>query len=200
MGRGRKAIIASLGIALGTAVYHDYAKNWPVRIGSYQAQEGRDYMEDTHVIHRGKNGLFLGVYDGHGDNTVSKYLRDRMHEKFLSKIEAGKIVSAAFTESYQEADEDVKAIARDSEGSTAVTAYIPHRQGNLLDYINDRCVSLFTNDSAYVHCKIIHVANVGDSRATMNNGIDAVRLSIDHSTDVAAECDRIMDMWMESCT
>ena len=114
-------------------------------------------------------GLF-GVFDGHGGARAAEYVKQHLfsnlikHPKFISDIKS------AIAETYNHTDSEfLKAESshtRDA-GSTASTAIL----------VGDRLL----------------VANVGDSRAVVCRGGDAIAVSRDHKPDQSDERQRIED-------
>ncbi|KAL6629831.1 hypothetical protein ACP70R_029596 [Stipagrostis hirtigluma subsp. patula] len=114
-------------------------------------------------------GLF-GVYDGHGGARAAEYVKQHLfrnlikHPKFISDTKS------AIAETYNHTDtEFLKADSSQTRdaGSTASTAII----------LGDRLL----------------VANVGDSRAVISKGGEAIAVSKDHKPDQSDERQRIED-------
>ncbi|XP_062218207.1 probable protein phosphatase 2C 10 [Phragmites australis] len=113
---------------------------------------------------------FFGVYDGHGGVRAAEYVKQHLfsnlinHPKFISDTKS------AIAETYNHTDSEfLKADScqtRDA-GSTASTAII----------VGDRLL----------------VANVGDSRAVICKGGEAIAVSRDHKPDQSDERQRIED-------
>jgi len=125
-------------------------------------QNKRPYQEDrfTHTIING--GQFFGVYDGHGGNKVSSFLKDNLHTYFQECL--GKSRKQRFEYAFAKAEE--YALTNYNEGSTALVAYV--------DMDN-----------------VLHYAWVGDSRALLENNGTVQFATQDHKPERADEKDRI---------
>ncbi len=131
----------------------------------------RSSMEDAVRIHSlANNGVFLGVYDGHGGDSAALHAAAALHlhfERALAETDDDD-AHIGFTHAYAQTDAQLREQRAMSVGATAVTAYL---------------------DSTG---RTLTVANAGDSRAVLgdSNG-DALRLSVDHRPDYAAEKNRV---------
>lgn len=111
---------------------------------------------------------FLAVYDGHGGAAVAQSAASELHSKFASHLShlrnaavtPRSCVSRAFVKAYAELDAELRSARMFQTGSTAVTCYVHS------DETGRR--------------KILTTANVGDARAVLCRGGDAIRLSCDH--------------------
>ena len=146
---------------------------------SVHANQGpRNYMEDTYFI--SKDGVFFGVFDGHGGSGVSNFLQEATYDFLVRNIASqgsflghsskslyGKDIPSAATTAFAELQGIIAAEPKyDYEGSTAVCV--------LLD--NDKIWSV----------------NVGDSRAVLCRGGQAVDLTEDHKPNSDTERARII--------
>ncbi|KAK3152147.1 hypothetical protein QOZ80_2BG0155040 [Eleusine coracana subsp. coracana] len=127
------------------------------------------YEARTDTIDGAIVGLF-GVYDGHGGARAAEYVKQHLfsnlikHQKFFSDTKA------AIAETYTHTDSEfLKADSSQTRdaGSTASTAIV----------VGDRLI----------------VANVGDSRAVVCKGGEAIAVSKDHKPDRSEERQRIED-------
>ncbi|CAA7026220.1 unnamed protein product [Microthlaspi erraticum] len=113
-------------------------------------------------------GLF-GVFDGHGGARAAEYVKRHLfsnlitHPKFISDTKS------AITDAYNHTDSELLKASENSHnrdaGSTASTAIL----------VGDRLL----------------VANVGDSRAVISRGGNAIAVSRDHKPDQSDERERI---------
>lgn len=129
---------------------------------------GRPYMEDTFIASsRFIHGMDVcGVFDGHGGDFVANYMRDRYEDilKEILKENTGSIPDMLY-QSFKRVVEDIPKDASMTCGSTALVAL---RYG-----------------------EVIFIANAGDCRAVMNNGQEAVGITVDHKPNLKREFDRI---------
>jgi len=137
----------------------------------------RSYMEDTYSYDRNLPYGFeyYGVFDGHGGNDVSLYLQDNMKnvikKHIIDEVNSDKEVidvGNILYKSFKTIINDIPSKISMTTGSTAVV---------LLRY-KDK----------------IWVANVGDSRAIMNNGLNSIQLTNDHKPNNDEEYERIVSL------
>ncbi len=139
----------------------------------YSSYKGKRFsMEDFHAtkidtIKGQEIGLF-GVFDGHGGSRAAEYLQKHLFENLLKHPKFLDDTKSVITEVYLKTDQDFlkdeKNQNRDA-GSTASTAVL----------VGDHLL----------------VANVGDSRAVICKGGQAVALSTDHKPNQTNERQRI---------
>lgn len=118
-------------------------------------------MEDYHVakfvqIEEHELGLFA-IYDGHLGHEVPSYLQKHLLAKILKEEEFWVDPRQAITKGYEKIDQAILANSSNlgRGGSTAVTAILINGQR-------------------------LWVANVGDSRAVLSRGGQAIQMTIDH--------------------
>lgn len=118
-------------------------------------------MEDYHVakFHHTKGhelGLFA-IYDGHMGDSVPAYLQKHLFSNILREENFWTDPHGSISKAYERTDQAILSHSRDlgRGGSTAVTAIL----------INGR--------------KLL-IANVGDSRAVLSRGGQAIQMTIDH--------------------
>ncbi|CAJ1946371.1 unnamed protein product [Cylindrotheca closterium] len=165
------------------------AATYPVCVCT--AQGLRSYMEDEHFY--SQDGEFAAVFDGHGGDAVSRYLRKNLYanvQAFLPSLTADDNSNAesssstkrpfatledyqhAITSAIEKVDREVQRISHWSfQGSTAVAVWVHE----------DRAKAK----------KTIVTANVGDSRAVLSRNGTAYDLSKDHKPDDPKEEARI---------
>ena len=159
-----------------------------MKINSYSLQGLRESNEDQHVYFINLNGdekkinnvNFIGVFDGHGGKTVSKFLKKNMPKYFAKNTDntiytntqsTSKFLNHVFNEVEMKLEKDHPR-ACNYTGSTALCGLISKHP---------------TNGK-----KILWIANVGDSRAVMLNGNnEVVQLSQDHKPNTKTEKKRI---------
>ncbi|KAJ9561410.1 hypothetical protein OSB04_006570 [Centaurea solstitialis] len=118
-------------------------------------------MEDYHVAkfvpHQGRELGLFAIYDGHLGDSVPAYLQKHLFSNILKENEFWTDTNTAISKAYERTDQSILSHNPDlgRGGSTAVTAI-------LID-----------------GCKL-WVANVGDSRAVLSRGGQAIQMSIDH--------------------
>uniref|UniRef100_A0A5B6ZML2 protein-serine/threonine phosphatase n=1 Tax=Davidia involucrata TaxID=16924 RepID=A0A5B6ZML2_DAVIN len=118
-------------------------------------------MEDYHVAkfvqyHGRELGLFA-IYDGHLGDSVPAYLQKHLFSNILKEEEFWTDPNRSISKAYERTDQAILSHNPDlgRGGSTAVTAIL----------INGRK---------------LWIANVGDSRAVLSRGGQAIQMSIDH--------------------
>jgi protein phosphatase 1L len=146
----------------------------PYKLGTYGFSRSIMRMpciEDFHQIMISEAcgqpiGLF-GVFDGHNGSQAAKYLQTHLLHNLLMNLDFDNI-ELAITRAYQQTDRNLRKLQVNnfwSCGSTACTAVL----------LQERLI----------------VANVGDSRAVICKGGNAVALSTDHKPNRADERQRI---------
>eukprot|EP00591_Stephanopyxis_turris_P012911 CAMPEP_0195518858 /NCGR_PEP_ID=MMETSP0794_2-20130614/13806_1 /TAXON_ID=515487 /ORGANISM="Stephanopyxis turris, Strain CCMP 815" /LENGTH=257 /DNA_ID=CAMNT_0040647887 /DNA_START=143 /DNA_END=916 /DNA_ORIENTATION=+ len=135
----------------------------------------RHTMEDAHCVvdnfnNDPKQGFF-GVYDGHGGRGIVDFVAEHYHQNFLQELnfDGERSVADCVTSAYLITDIQSRKAGLMSSGSTAVTAFLQHKNGR----------------------RFLHVANVGDARAVLSHKGKAVRLTYDHKATDPKEQKRI---------
>ena len=129
----------------------------------------RDYQEDrNHVIlNFYKDFNYFAVFDGHGDHKVSSFLKLYFADILKSELLANgnepieKTLFSAFNR---------------------LNKILPK---NIATHAGSTALIVLQNES------VMYVANVGDSRAIINNGEKAHSITIDHKPDLEKEYTRI---------
>jgi len=118
-------------------------------------------MEDYHVakfvqIQEHELGLFA-IYDGHLGDTVPAYLQKHLISNILKEEEFWVDPNRSIIKAYEKTDQAILSHSSDlgRGGSTAVTAILINGQK-------------------------LWIANVGDSRAVLSRGGQAIQMTIDH--------------------
>jgi len=141
-------------------------------------QGARPYMEDEWFISQKKD--FLAVFDGHGGEAVSRYLRQNLYANLQAALPMRNNNTTITAIDYKEAlkkgldkvDREVVKISHWSyQGSTAVAAWIHHDEESKIS--------------------TLVVANIGDSRAILSRNSTPIALTQDHKPDKPKEKKRI---------
>ncbi|CCU56037.1 protein phosphatase 1B [Choristoneura rosaceana entomopoxvirus 'L'] len=145
-----------------------------IHIQNMSIQGFRLHMEDFYSIYYYKKYLYVGIYDGHGGEYVSAYLRDNFLQYISTTINNLKLsnnlksISRKINELFISFDKDIQKniIFSKTQGSTAV------------------CVALSNNN--------IIILNCGDSRAIVYNGRDVIYETTDFKPCNKKESKRII--------
>jgi serine/threonine protein phosphatase PrpC len=132
-------------------------------------------MEDEYCINQ--NGAFVAVFDGHGGNAVSRYLRQNLYANVqaAAPVTTVKECTDALKAALKKVDKEVQRISHWSfQGSTAVACWV---------------VSEDRPDEEPKRTVI--AANVGDSRAVLSRKGVAVDLTLDHKPNIESEKARV---------
>ena len=182
-------------------------------------QGWRKKMEDSHIsqIDLGPNNFthIFGVFDGHGGNEVSKYVKNHFEDEFLqnNSYKVGDIKNALI-ETFNKMDQllltenGIREIEEYSKISKEEDKIINNKEMSknmevLHDFFNDKCeeekeiiTAMNVGCTANV-CVIdsllnkIYFANAGDSRAVLCKDGIAFQMSIDHKPELENEKNRI---------
>lgn len=156
-----------------------------MKVYSHSLQGKRDSNEDQHSTilnlnndNKEMNNInFLGVYDGHGGKTVSKYLKENLPIYFIKKFKKNiylkqNMFSKHVVDVYNLIQNELK-----------------YNHPRLVNYCGSTCCIT-------IHCEsFLWIINVGDSRAVLSNenGI-AIPLSKDHKPNSPEERVRIENL------
>ncbi|XP_023541902.1 probable protein phosphatase 2C 76 [Cucurbita pepo subsp. pepo] len=116
----------------------------------------------------GQTVCLFGIFDGHGGSRAAEFLKDHLFENLMKHPNFLMDTKVAISETYQRTDAEFLSLEKETlrdDGSTASTALLV---GNHL-----------------------YVANVGDSRAIISKGGEAIPLSEDHKPNRTDERRRI---------
>lgn len=139
----------------------------------------RAYMEDKGKAIDCFNGdpesALFALFDGHGGDSVSKFLQNNISNYFKNILDTEDFSSAEekekiFPKLFRILDQKIKENNFTDIGSTACVCYITK-----------------VNGKKYIYC-----ANVGDTRCVLLRDMDVKRLSYDHRAADKAEYDRIL--------
>ena len=133
-------------------------------------QGAREYQEDRHYIEK---NFFLqydlyAVFDGHGNDSVSIFLQMYFKDVLRNELFAGhntQTISVCMFNACKKLSEILPSQISHMAGSTAL-------------------IVLESKDELYV-------ANIGDCRALINRGSEALQITIDHKPNLKSEHDRI---------
>jgi serine/threonine protein phosphatase PrpC len=146
-------------------------------VGCHSAIGKRHNMEDDEIMVDSYCGVenqgYFGLYDGHGGRATVDFVVKALHinlEQYLSTHPACDM-SAAFKHSYMTTDGQLRRQSILRSGSTSVTCVVRTLDGQ----------------------RVLHTANVGDSRAVLSRAGKAVRLTIDHKASLPEEAKRIRE-------
>ncbi|XP_059648059.1 probable protein phosphatase 2C 10 [Cornus florida] len=129
-------------------------------------------MEDYHVAkfvqHQGRELGLFAIFDGHLGDSVPAYLQKHLFHNILKEEEFWTDTTRSISKAYERTDQAILSHNPDlgRGGSTAVTAIL-------------------------MNGRKLWVANVGDSRAVLSRGGQAIQMSIDHEPNT--ERDSIED-------
>ncbi|CAD6248089.1 unnamed protein product [Miscanthus lutarioriparius] len=178
-GQGREGVaeVARMGlVGDGSAdtAHLSNSENGRFSYGVASSPGKRASMEDFYEariddVDGEKVGMF-GVYDGHGGVRAAEYVKQHLFSNLIKHPKFITDTKAAIAETYNHTDSEfLKADSSQTRdaGSTASTAII----------VGDRLL----------------VANVGDSRAVISKGGQAIAVSRDHKPDQTDERQRIED-------
>jgi serine/threonine protein phosphatase PrpC len=142
-------------------------------------QGEREYMEDrlAYEINIVPGFDYYAVFDGHGGEDVASYLKTHL----------GPVIKDTLTKILTTYKTNV---------TIAHIIDVLHTSFEKINQQIPTCIALNTGSTAVVvlkHCQHIWVANCGDSRAIMNNGINSsIELSSDHKPNRDDEQARII--------
>ena len=110
--------------------------------------------------------LFMGVYDGHGGDAVSKILESKLHNAVEKTTTADE---ESLKTTFEQLDLEIRSVLDKDASATGSTCN----------------VCILTSDQ-------IICANSGDCRAVLSRGDEVIPLSIDHIPDLENETKRIL--------
>lgn len=154
-------LLSSLKVLRGSAAGHSY--------GVCEMQGHRHYMEDTHIVSElSASQALVGVFDGHGGDAVSHFMRDHATRIFTEtkEFKEGRYTDA-LARTFLNADAELR------------------RKKDLRNQCGSTATLLFFNGDT------LHVGNVGDSRAVVCHKARGVHLTVDHKPTDPAERERI---------
>ncbi|EIN09483.1 protein serine/threonine phosphatase 2C [Punctularia strigosozonata HHB-11173 SS5] len=180
-------------------------ETWLLNAHVSEAQGTRETMEDMHMIipdFAGVDGQgFYAVYDGHGDDVVAKYVVEHLHEMLLHEMtkRPNKPMARHFRETFLEIDSKInrlgiseRAAVNDwaGSGTTAAVAFVRLEAADGASAKEKKGDP--TRAGGGQRQRVLHCANVGDSRVVLCHGGKAIRLTLDHKPDDPEEKKRIL--------
>lgn len=136
-------------------------------IYAIQDQGMRQYQEDTYDIDMINNFLYIGLFDGHGGDKVSQYLKSNLKDEIKKRLSPSTTnISKVLHESLEAIENNIKFQDKMHTGSTALIAL---KKDNKL-----------------------YIANVGDCRCIINNGNECIQITEDHNPFLLRELERIL--------
>lgn len=147
----------------------------------------RETMEDTYQIIKAFSPTlsYFGVYDGHGGRAAAMYCHQHLHVNLIHELRlepsdatTPSNLPLALTRAY---------LATDLEFCTLV--------GNEKDTSGATAVSVVLETRPEDNTRILHTANVGDSRVVLyQDGVGLRRTSVDHKATDPLEMQRILSL------
>ena len=121
---------------------------------------------------------FFGIYDGHGGNQCSEFLRDSLHKLILNDNNYPENVELAIKNGFKNAEKNF----------FSNFALDPIDNNNILDRSGSCAIVILFVDN------IVYIANVGDSRALFseNNGKRYIEITEDHKPNNPREKKRVI--------
>ena len=140
-------------------------------IGVLVDQGARPYQEDRHYIEKKffLNYDLYAVFDGHGNDSVSVFLQMYFKDVLRNELFAGhntQTISVSLFNACKKMSEILPSQISHMAGSTALI---------VLESIEE-----------------LYVINIGDCRALINKGSEALQITIDHKPNLKSEYDRII--------
>ena len=147
---------------------------------AYSYKNGKKYNEDKLDINlnveiNNKNYSFYSVYDGHGGDVVSNYLKDKLQKEIIKHIKC-----------FEDINQYYKKIILESFENLECDIMKQSKKDNKIKGSGSCALILITNDDN------LYIANLGDSRGIIcsNNNLINI-LSIDHKPKNEYECQRV---------
>lgn len=137
----------------------------------------RQEMEDGFVFvdrFMGKRSGFMAIYDGHGGRQCVEYMMEYLHDNLAYEIRQGAGIPSAFVKAFANTDASLLSSGINQSGCTACCCLIlPDGPGN---------------------ARNIYAAHLGDARAILCRGKQAVRLTSpsDHKATDLEEAERVI--------
>ena len=150
-------------------------------VGCHALQGDKSYQEDRAVAARLGSHLYAAVFDGHVGDTAAEFCRTHVHAELATQLQqAPAAAGAALSNALKVANEAF--LASDPDDASGTTACVlllsPTNGGGAAD--------------GEPPCALLHVANIGDSRAVLfTEGSGVEQLTTDHKPDDDAEYARI---------
>ena len=155
-------------------------------IGEYTHDGYKSPTEDKNSVEEqtinGKPYRIFGVYDGHGGNEVSEYLKNELIKEICKQIEKGDGSIDSLTKAIQEAfricNGNILQPKYNYQGSTATIAII-HENGITFANVGDSPAMLFESDTKEIlFTSTNHDCSNPDEKARLGSKIKVVLQSI----------------------
>lgn len=177
-------VLDNLILIMQTFIPHSLSCPFNQQVSVRALRGGRLSMEDTFCVHNG--GRFVGVFDGHGGVSVSKYTSETIFDKIEKFVQ---LESRSNGRSYP----DIAAVVKSISGA------FNEIENEVLDidefqYQGSTAVAVYVHDDEDTKERTIVSANVGDSRAVLSHRCKAFDLTRDHKPDDVIEKSRILAM------
>lgn len=154
---------------------------YEVATGVVELTGPRPHMEDTTRVLVTAQTAFFGVYDGHGGSAASEFCQDRLHQNLSAAISSMWLGTPMLDANDPECIRRISQCVRDAFVCTDHQfLHSPQQQQGG----TTACVAFLINGT-------VVVGNVGDSRAVLCRGGNAVPLSHDHTPAREDEVARI---------
>ena len=134
-------------------------------VGVYEDWGGCPFMEDAHLIHAAERDALFCVYDGHGGSAAADHCRDHLHLRILSSLGCGATPAEALVDGFARTEDEL--LAEQRQQSTGSPCPAPELCGTTA------VVALLREGS-------VHLAWLGDCRAVLCRGGEAIDLTRDH--------------------
>ncbi|PYM59580.1 MAG: hypothetical protein DMD79_17390 [Candidatus Rokuibacteriota bacterium] len=132
-------------------------------IGVITRQGRRAEMQDRYVVAREPEGLFVGVYDGHGGSVTVELTAQHLHLRFFAALREGVDAVAAFSRAFAEVDR----LTQEQTCGTGATAF-------------------------FLAGRRLVAANLGDGRLVLLRGDGVEAVTRDHRVDDPDERARVL--------
>lgn len=146
-------------------------------------------MEDEYFVADG--GRFAAVFDGHGGGGVSLYLKRRLHRQLSESLKELHDEERITSPQHQHLPSLACLAGAFRDAFTRVEDAV--LQDDELHYQGSTAVAIFLHDNEAGY-RTVMSANVGDSRAILSRGGQAIDLTTDHKPNEEREKARIMGM------
>lgn len=139
-------------------------------------------MEDAHLVHAIERDAFFCVYDGHGGSAAAYHCRDHLHLRILSSLGCGATPAEALVDGFARIEDELLSEQRQqlawrmAAGSTGAPTGAP------LELCGATALVALLREGS------VHLAWLGDCRAVLCRGGEAVDLTRDHVLSGGAGC------------
>ena len=151
-------------------------------VGVYTDRGGCPFMEDAHLVHAIERDAFFCVYDGHGGSAAAYHCRDHLHLRILSSLGCGATPAEALVDGFARIEDELLSEQRQqlawrmAAGSTGAPTGAP------LELCGATALVALLREGS------VHLAWLGDCRAVLCRGGEAVDLTRDHVLSGGAGC------------